>query len=73
MTSRGYNITIERLSEKLGGGFVGYAAALMGCVADGDSEAEALTNLGDAIDCWLAAARANHRPIPQRDLELLTT
>jgi predicted RNase H-like HicB family nuclease len=42
-------------------------------VADGDSEAEALTNLGDAIDCWLAAARANHRPIPQRDLELPTT
>ena len=29
MTSRGYNITIERLSEKLGGGFVGHAPALM--------------------------------------------
>ena len=61
----------QRLSDKLGGGFVGHAPALMAW--DGDSEAEALTNLGDAIDCWLAAARANHRPIPQRDLELLTT
>jgi predicted RNase H-like HicB family nuclease len=65
MTSHGYEIKIEPLRDRLGGGFVAYAPALRGCVADGDTQAEALKNLGDAIDCWLVIARAKGRTIPR--------
>ena len=70
MTSRGYEIRIEPLRDRLGGGFVAYAPALKGCVADGDTQAEALKNLGGAIDCWLEAARAKGRRIPRPALAL---
>jgi antitoxin HicB len=70
MTNRGYDIRIERLRAGLGGGFVAYAPALKGCLADGESEAEALKNIGDAIDSWLEAARVKGRRIPRPAQEL---
>ncbi|QNP44576.1 type II toxin-antitoxin system HicB family antitoxin (plasmid) [Sphingomonas daechungensis] len=50
-------VEVSKLSEQLGGGFVAFAPALKGCVADGESRAIALLNLEDAIGCWLEAAR----------------
>lgn len=55
---------VERLSDRLGGGFVAYAPALKGCLADGATPDEALDNLHDAIQCWLDTARAKGRQIP---------
>lgn len=63
MIVRGYHAEVERLSDRLGGGFVAYAPALKGCLADGKIEDEALQNLQDAIHCWLEAARSKGRPI----------
>jgi predicted RNase H-like HicB family nuclease len=61
---RGYEVFVELLNRKLGGGFVAYAPALTGCVADGVTSEEALENLSDAIDCWLEYARQSGRRVP---------
>jgi predicted RNase H-like HicB family nuclease len=62
---RGYEVVVELLSRRLGGGFVAYAPALTGCVADGLTSEEAIANLGDAIDCWLEYARLSGRRVPR--------
>jgi predicted RNase H-like HicB family nuclease len=36
-----------------GGGFTVYAPGLRGCVSEGDTEAEALENIKEAIALWL--------------------
>ena len=64
MTVRGYKALVEPLATDLGGGFVAYAPALKGCVADGHDEANALANLADAIDCWIEAMTEARQPIP---------
>jgi len=62
---RGYEVVVQLLNRRLGGGFVAYAPALMGCVADGATRDEALENLGDAIHCWTEYARLSGRRIPE--------
>jgi predicted RNase H-like HicB family nuclease len=62
---RGYEVFVELLTRKLGGGFVAYAPALTGCVADGATSEEAIENLADAIDCWIDYARQSGRRIPE--------
>jgi antitoxin HicB len=62
---RGYEVDVCPIGDELGGGFAAFAPALKGCVSDGETEEEALRNLEDAIDCWLAAARAKGRKISQ--------
>ena len=69
MTVRGYRVEVEPLAGHLGGGYVAYAPVLKGCVSDGETREEALRNVGDAIDCWLAAARDLGLPIPEPVLE----
>jgi antitoxin HicB len=64
MNIRGYQVDVEPLSDRLGGGVVAYVRALKGCLADGRTEEEALENLQDAIHCWLETARCQGRPIP---------
>jgi len=61
---RGYEIVVQLLSRRLGGGFVAYAPALTGCVADGVTSEEAIANVTDAIDCWLEYARVSGRRVP---------
>jgi predicted RNase H-like HicB family nuclease len=65
MNIRGYGADVQRLSRELGGGFVAFAPALMGCVADGMTRREALKHLEDAIDCWLEIAAKQQRRIPE--------
>ena len=62
---RGYEVVVELLNRRLGGGFVAYAPALTGCLADGTTSEEALENLADAIDCWIEFARLSGRRIPE--------
>lgn len=64
MNVRGYDVEVQPLGNELGGGFVAFAPALMGCLADGETRVEAIDQLQDAIDCWLAAARQKARRIP---------
>jgi predicted RNase H-like HicB family nuclease len=46
-------------------GFIAIAPDLPGCSAFGDDRAEALFQLKDAIEAWIAAAKAAGNPIPQ--------
>jgi antitoxin HicB len=59
-----YRVFVEPLASHLGGGFVSYAPDLKGCVADGETPAEALQNIYDAIGCWVAAANERGEPLP---------
>jgi len=71
MNIRGYDADVKPLSARLGGGFVAYAPALRGCLADGETRAEAIENLDDAIRCWLEAAKAKGWWIPRAASALL--
>jgi predicted RNase H-like HicB family nuclease len=59
-----YPIVIVELPEAEGGGYLGAAPDLPGCLSDGATPDEALRNTQDAIVEWLEAARAAGRPIP---------
>jgi antitoxin HicB len=60
-----YPVTIRPLSPMNGGGFVALVPDLPGCMSDGETPHEALTNAQDAIVCWIEAAREMGRPIPE--------
>ena len=60
-----YKIVIEPLSEEDGGGFLATVPELPGCMSDGDTRAEALANVEEAIATWIHAARKMGRPIPE--------
>ena len=49
------------------GGYTVIAPSLPGCVSEGDTEAEALDNIQDAIQGWLAVARKRGLYIPSPD------
>ena len=59
-----YRVYVEPLAAPLGGGFVAYAPELTGCVADGNTPAEALEAIYDAIACWIEGALEAGRKIP---------
>jgi predicted RNase H-like HicB family nuclease len=46
------------------GVYVATCPALPGCVSEGKSRGEALTNIKDAIDGYLASLRKHNEPIP---------
>ncbi|MEO7247665.1 MAG: type II toxin-antitoxin system HicB family antitoxin [Novosphingobium sp.] len=70
--SRRFSVTIAPLSPEDGGGFVATAPDLPGCISDGATPAEALANVYDAISCWIEAAVAMGRPVPEPRAGLLT-
>lgn len=49
----GYTLVIEPLSEEDGGGFLATVPDLPGCMSDGETAEAAVTNVQDAIRCWL--------------------
>ena len=59
-----FRVYVEPLSPRLGGGYVSYAPELLGCVSDGETPEEALSNIYDAIASWLAAARERGEALP---------
>ena len=63
-----YRVVIEPLSEEDGGGFVATVPELPGCMSDGETRAEALTNVEDAIAIWLHCARKMGRAVPEPQL-----
>lgn len=46
-------------------GFIALAPDLPGCSAFGESKLAALTELEDAIEAWIAAAKTAGNPIPE--------
>ncbi len=60
-----YKVVIEPLSEEDGGGFLATVPELPGCMSDGETRAEALANVEDAIATWIYCARKAGEPIPE--------
>lgn len=66
MDARGaYKVVIEPLSDEDGGGYLATVPELPGCMSDGETRAEALANVEDAIATWLHCARKHGDPIPE--------
>jgi predicted RNase H-like HicB family nuclease len=64
MASLEYPVIISPLSEEDGGGFLATVPDLPGCMSDGETPAEAIENVQDAIEEWLDLARKLEREIP---------
>lgn len=60
-----YRYTVMPMVEAEGGGFLVAVHDLPGCMSDGETEIEAINNVHDAIDEWIAEAKAIGRPIPE--------
>lgn len=58
-----YKVVIEPLSEEDGGGFLATVPELPGCMSDGETRAEALVNIEDAITAWIFCARKMGRVV----------
>jgi len=65
-----YPVVIEPLSEEDGGGFLARVPDLPGCMSDGETPEEAVTNVQDAIAVWIEAAHdlGHVVPAPSRTL-----
>lgn len=59
-----YPLIVQPLAEDDGGGFVAIVPDLPGCMSDGETPEEAVTNVRDAILTWIEAARDLGHPIP---------
>lgn len=65
MNGPAYRIVIEALPEDDGGGYLATVPELPGCMSDGETRAEALANVEDAISVWLHCARKKGLAIPE--------
>lgn len=65
-----YPFIIRPLSKKEGGGVLIEYPDLPGCMSDGETINEAISNGRDAVECWLKAARESGRIIPKPSSEL---
>ena len=62
--SGAYSATVSPLPSSEGGGYMASAVELPGCVATGETEAEALEDLRDAIRSWVLTAREFGDDVP---------
>jgi antitoxin HicB len=60
-----YSVLVEPLPAEEGGGFLATVPDLPGCMSDGETPEEAVTNVQDAILAWLEAARDLGHEIPK--------
>lgn len=65
MEKHSYRIVIEPLPAEEGGGFLATVPDLPGCTSDGATDIEALANVHEAMEAWLAQWVAMGRPIPR--------
>jgi len=59
-----YTVVLEREAD---GGYVVTVPVLPGCVSEGDTRAEALANIQEAIDLYIEDCRVAGDPVPQED------
>ena len=60
-----YTVRIDRLAESDGGGYLATVPDLPGCMSDGDTPEEALSNIQEAIASWIEAAKEWKQDIPK--------
>jgi antitoxin HicB len=65
MTRLEYPIVVEPLPIEDGGGFVATAPDLPGCMSDGATPEEAVSNIQDAIAVWIEAAHDFGHAVPK--------
>ena len=65
MTRLEYRIMIEPLPAAEGGGFLATVPDLPGCMSDGATPEEAVSNIQDAITAWIEAARDLGHSVPK--------
>ena len=72
MSQLTYPIVIALLPAEEGGGFLALVPDLPGCMSDGASPEEAVTNVQNAIETWIEAANdmGHAVPSPSRHLVL---
>ncbi len=51
------------------GYWVAECPSLPGCVSQGKSKAEAITNIREAIEGWIETARAHNQPVPDETFD----
>ncbi len=59
-----YTVIIEKGRES---GYVAYAPALKGCVSQGETKAEAMENIREAIEVYLEALLEDGLPVPTEE------
>ncbi len=64
MFVRDYYVRLDWLPAAEGGGWHATVPDLPGCMSDGDTVEQAMANVEDAIECWIAAARRLGRAVP---------
>ncbi|CDX54388.1 MULTISPECIES: type II toxin-antitoxin system HicB family antitoxin [unclassified Mesorhizobium] len=65
-----YPVVIAPLSTEDGGGFSAYVPDLPGCMSDGETPEEAISNVQDAIAAWIEAAHELGRSVPRPSRKL---
>lgn len=60
-----YAVLVEPLAPEDGGGFLATVPDLPGCMSDGETPEEAITNVQDAIDAWIEAALDLGHDVPK--------
>jgi antitoxin HicB len=70
MSRLDYLVIVEPLSEADGGGYLARAPELPGCMSDGETPEEAVTNVQDAIAAWIESTEEDGQkpPSPGRGL-----
>jgi len=64
MRVSGYKIEIEKLSEADGGGYLVSVPELPGCSSAGETEADAVAGIGEAIEGWIVTSLRLGHEIP---------
>jgi antitoxin HicB len=65
MTDTYYAIVVAQLRPEDGTGYIALVPDLYGCMSDGETPEEALTNAQQAIQEWIETAKEIGRPIPE--------
>ena len=73
MSKLEYPVVVEPLPSEEGGGFVAIVPDLPGCMSDGATPEEALTNVQDAITTWIEAANDLGHSVPKPSRRLALT
>ncbi len=70
MSRLSYPVVVQPLKDEDGGGFVATVPDLPGCMSDGETPEEALTNVQGAIAVWIEAAQDMGRKVPKPSAQL---
>jgi predicted RNase H-like HicB family nuclease len=62
--TRSFKVVLEPNEE---GGYTVYVPLLPGCISEGDTREEALTNIKEAIELYIESLTDDGEPIPSED------